>query len=51
MKEKQSPKHYICSCSTCKTARKMLKQLQKENSSSSYYMVEILKEVLGEGNY
>ena len=51
MKEKQSPKHYTCNCSTCRSARKQLKRLEKENMSSSYYIVEILKEVLGEGNY
>lgn len=49
--ENQNPKHYSCSCSTCRNARKQLKKLENENSSSSYYIVEILKEVLGEGNY
>jgi len=51
MKEKQSPKHYTCYCSTCKNARKELKKLSKEASANSYYIIEILKEILGEGNY
>jgi len=51
MKEEKQSKHYTCSCFTCRSARKMLKRLEKENMSSSYYIVEILKEVLGQGNY
>ncbi len=51
MKEQQNPKHFTCNCSTCRSARKLLKRLEKENSSSSYYIIETLKEILGEGNY
>ncbi len=51
MKENQNPKHYTCNCSTCNNARKELKKLSKEDSANNYYIIEILKEVLGQGNY
>ncbi len=49
--EKQSPKHYTCYCSTCSKSRKEQKKLTKEDSEKKYNNIEILKEVLGQGNY
>ncbi len=51
MKENQNPKIYSCNCSSCKNARKELKKLSQEDSANSYFMTNILKEVLGQGNY
>jgi len=52
MKESSSnPKTYTCDCSPCKSARKRLKNLNKEESAISYHLQKILQEDLGQGNY
>jgi len=44
---------YKCDCSSCKSARKKLKELKKEENGNAlnYHMVKILQEILGMGNY
>ena len=52
MKESSfKPKTYTCDCSPCKSARKRLKNLNKEESAISYHLQKILQEDLGQGNY
>ena len=44
-------KEFKCDCSTCKSSRKKLKDLSKEENALSYHMVKILQDLLGMGNY
>lgn len=47
----ESKTEFKCDCLTCKSSRKKLKDLSKEQSALSYHMVKILQDLLGMGNY